>query len=467
MDFSRQPWDVSCEAGATGTADSGGDFARWELPVGRYHLVLYPREDGTAVDAFYLAGPNVNPPTSETIFTAGGSSIACTGGARNTAVAGSGSDLTHGSQDASGWGSRGNRTSGRGPWGGPVDQHAIAMGCGRCLVPLNPGVTDADGHTDVCPSAEVLNAMATCDGNLEIGELCEADGECGTNVRINNCDNDTPDPGAQGSQDGGGGGPRRQRNRNNDVYKRVACDTAPPGSSAALPLISPSPPAPSPAPSPPPAMVVIASLTAAGALAAFTPAVIDEIRFELTRQITGLQPSQVHIHANVDGDAVALEISVRTLPAENDAVLERMKVLFADSDTATATLQGVTAIRIEVLTVRAAPTLLVAATISPPLPSSPPLPPTSPLTAVSDGGGGAVVVIAIVVLLLLLLALIVLAYVRYSRRHAGGITVAPWKLFGRARTETINVTMPTGSLSAQSATPYVAPLPTVIGGQVA
>ena len=59
--------------------------------------------------------------------------------------------------------------------------------------------------------------MQTCD-NVQLGEMCEADGECGTNVRINNCDNPTPDP--QASDNGNG---VRHSNRNNDVYKRISC----------------------------------------------------------------------------------------------------------------------------------------------------------------------------------------------------------------------------------------------------
>ena len=43
---------------------SGLDFAAWELAAARYRLVIYPREDGTAVDAFYLAGPGVSPPNT-------------------------------------------------------------------------------------------------------------------------------------------------------------------------------------------------------------------------------------------------------------------------------------------------------------------------------------------------------------------------------------------------------------------
>ena len=115
MDFSSEPWDATCEAAGTGSRDtcaashsqvsparvfpqtphtakfqppkpqqtpnlsvsptlepptktfargSGLDFAAWELAAARYRLVIYPREDGTAVDAFYLAGPGVSPPNT-------------------------------------------------------------------------------------------------------------------------------------------------------------------------------------------------------------------------------------------------------------------------------------------------------------------------------------------------------------------------------------------------------------------
>ena len=57
MNFDSEPWDGTCEAGGTGTADTGLDLASWDLQAGDYSLVFYPREDGTALDAFYLATP--------------------------------------------------------------------------------------------------------------------------------------------------------------------------------------------------------------------------------------------------------------------------------------------------------------------------------------------------------------------------------------------------------------------------
>ena len=57
MDFASEPWDSTCEAEGTGTADTGLNHAQWNLSPGEYHIVFYPREDGTAVDAFYLAPP--------------------------------------------------------------------------------------------------------------------------------------------------------------------------------------------------------------------------------------------------------------------------------------------------------------------------------------------------------------------------------------------------------------------------
>jgi len=63
MDFDSEPWDSSCESMATGTADTGLDNAQWDLTAGvMYDLAFYPREDGTAIDAVYLAGPDSEPP---------------------------------------------------------------------------------------------------------------------------------------------------------------------------------------------------------------------------------------------------------------------------------------------------------------------------------------------------------------------------------------------------------------------
>ena len=217
MNFDNEPWDATCEAAGTGTADSGQDFARWSLPAGLYHLVIYPREDGTAVDGFYLTAPGTDPPDGATRLAAGASTTTCPNGPMTTRVATSAADLQHRGGDANGWGRHRGKDSG----GDPHAQAGLEE-CGRCLVPLDPQAGE------VCPTPEVLQTMKTCDGELAIGELCEADGECGTNVRINNCDNPLPDPAVTGGGDGDGGGkglgssPRRF-NRNNDVYKRVKC----------------------------------------------------------------------------------------------------------------------------------------------------------------------------------------------------------------------------------------------------
>lgn len=59
MDFSAEPWDATCEAEGSNTADSGRDFATWDLKAGsEYELRVFAREDGTALDAIYLAGPS-------------------------------------------------------------------------------------------------------------------------------------------------------------------------------------------------------------------------------------------------------------------------------------------------------------------------------------------------------------------------------------------------------------------------
>ena len=86
-----------------------------------------------------------------------------------------------------------------------------------------------------CPAAEVLQNMSTCD-NVTLGELCEADGECSTDVRLNNCDQAREEAEAAlkgaalkeamrgpGTGGGDGRGPRMHAMRNNDVYKKVQC----------------------------------------------------------------------------------------------------------------------------------------------------------------------------------------------------------------------------------------------------
>ena len=63
MDFDSEPWDATCEAEGTGTADTGLDLAQWDLAVGDYRIVIYPREDGSAFDALYLTtSQNAEPP---------------------------------------------------------------------------------------------------------------------------------------------------------------------------------------------------------------------------------------------------------------------------------------------------------------------------------------------------------------------------------------------------------------------
>jgi len=74
MDFASEPWDATCEAQGTGTADSGRDEAVWQLAAGNYVLKFYPREDGTALDAIYLAPFNARNPDS-VVLAPGESSI--------------------------------------------------------------------------------------------------------------------------------------------------------------------------------------------------------------------------------------------------------------------------------------------------------------------------------------------------------------------------------------------------------
>ena len=58
MDFDSEPWDVTCEADGSNTIDSGHDFPSWRiLEHGDYELRVYAREDGTALDGIYVAGP--------------------------------------------------------------------------------------------------------------------------------------------------------------------------------------------------------------------------------------------------------------------------------------------------------------------------------------------------------------------------------------------------------------------------
>ena len=170
-------------------------------------------EDGTAIDAFKLVAPGGAPPAADTVLGAGASTTStCSGGPRFAEPIKAGADLMHQDGDARGWGH--HMVDGATP--------KVGLECGLCLVPL-------DDPKNWCPPPEALQTMPTCD-NVTIGEMCEADGECGTDVRLNNCPNSLPDPdanggdgdGGKGKGGGGRGGPTR-RNRNNDVYKRVPC----------------------------------------------------------------------------------------------------------------------------------------------------------------------------------------------------------------------------------------------------
>lgn len=67
-------WDSTCEAEGTGPKDSGLHAARWHLKGGTdYVLRIYPREDGTAVDAIVLAPVGADVPT----VLKAGDSFAC------------------------------------------------------------------------------------------------------------------------------------------------------------------------------------------------------------------------------------------------------------------------------------------------------------------------------------------------------------------------------------------------------
>lgn len=140
---------------------SGLDFATWTLPAGRYRFVIYPREDGTAVDAFYLAGPGVSPPNSLTLNAGASTTSACSADRLSVDPDGVGRGATHGGNDASGWAHWTHR-------GSDYDPSVNAgTGCGHCLEPI---------AQSECPAADVLETMITCD-TVELGELCEADGE--------------------------------------------------------------------------------------------------------------------------------------------------------------------------------------------------------------------------------------------------------------------------------------------------
>lgn len=76
QDFSSEPWDATCGAAADDTYDQGQDFAQWHLDGGaEYELRVYAREDGTALDAIYVAGPGAPVPGPTTIFDIGDSTL--------------------------------------------------------------------------------------------------------------------------------------------------------------------------------------------------------------------------------------------------------------------------------------------------------------------------------------------------------------------------------------------------------
>ena len=75
MDFDSEPWDVTCEADGSNTRDSGHDFPSWQLGKGMYELRIYAREDGTAVDGIYVAGPTGKAPTVSKRYSKGDSTI--------------------------------------------------------------------------------------------------------------------------------------------------------------------------------------------------------------------------------------------------------------------------------------------------------------------------------------------------------------------------------------------------------
>ena len=75
MDFDSEPWDVTCEADGSNTRDSGHDFPSWTLGKGLYELRIYAREDGTALDGIYVAGPKGKAPTVSKRYARGDSSF--------------------------------------------------------------------------------------------------------------------------------------------------------------------------------------------------------------------------------------------------------------------------------------------------------------------------------------------------------------------------------------------------------
>ena len=75
MDFDSEPWDATCEAAGQGTADTGLNLPQWDLNKGDYFLRLYPREDGTALDAVAIVAPGGDAPNA--VRLARGDSTLC------------------------------------------------------------------------------------------------------------------------------------------------------------------------------------------------------------------------------------------------------------------------------------------------------------------------------------------------------------------------------------------------------
>jgi len=75
MDFKDEPWDATCEANGSSTADSGHDYPEWNLAKGEYELRIYAREDGTALDGIYLAGPDGVAPSITHEYAPGDSTL--------------------------------------------------------------------------------------------------------------------------------------------------------------------------------------------------------------------------------------------------------------------------------------------------------------------------------------------------------------------------------------------------------
>jgi len=75
MDFDSEPWDATCEANGSNTKDSGRGFPSWDLEQGDYALKIYAREDGTALDGIYMAGPSGSAPSISLRYKKGDSTI--------------------------------------------------------------------------------------------------------------------------------------------------------------------------------------------------------------------------------------------------------------------------------------------------------------------------------------------------------------------------------------------------------